>query len=153
MKYLLFILCLWVMTTQAQMTKTEEALLKANAAKNNAKGALELGKEISGMFGKNKQKTKGPDVVKETTLEKGTKTTMLLVAGLDFSKLKTLNENVKLCSGVQSTTMKYGEPSSIEINHTGTTEALMKLISDVSKDIFTEKNITSFEEGKVTVKI
>lgn len=140
---------------QAQ-TKTEKTIADANRTKNDVESAVNFGKGIGGLFKKKKkEETDQPKKADVPATEKpaGTKTTMLIVAGLDFSKLKTLNENIKACNGVQATTMKYGEPSSIEITHTGTTEALMKLVSDVSKDIFTEKNITGFEEGRVTVKL
>ncbi len=76
-----------------------------------------------------------------------------MVEGIDFTKLKALNENVKSCSGVHTTNMKFGSPSTIEIKHIGSTEAIMKLVNETSKDIYSDKNIVAFEEGKVTLKI
>lgn len=142
-------------SVQAQ-TKTEKAIADANQTKKDVETAIGFGKELGSFFKKKKkEEPEQPKKVDVPPSDKpaGSKTTMLIVAGLDFSKLKSLNENVKACMGVQSTSMKYGEPSSIAITHTGTTEALMKLVSEVSKDIFTEKNITGFEEGRVTVKL
>ena len=81
-------------------------------------------------------------------------TTIVQINGIEFSRLKSFTENIKACAGVQSASMKYGSTtSSIEVQHTGTTEALLKLMEETSKDVFTEKDIESFEEGKILLKL
>jgi hypothetical protein len=105
--------------------------------------------KFKGLFGKKKTKTETPAPAVAPEI----KSTLLTVTNIDFATLKTLNENIRACSGVETSEIKYGSPSTIKITHSGTTEALMKLVLEVSKDIFTDKNISDFEEGKVTVKI
>lgn len=148
-------LCLLsVISTNGQTTldKIDNGLYKAGRV-NDA------GTKLKGLFKKKSEKEKvaAPSVqqapAEQTTSLSGSKMTILTVTGIDYAKLKSLNENIKACTGVQTTDMKYGNPSTIRITHTGTTEDLMKLIGETSKDIFTDKNIEEFEEGKVTVKI
>lgn len=158
---ILSLLLLIGFAVQAQLSKTEKTILEVNKTKKDVEGAVTLGKELGGLFKKKKKAEPEASKVdtlgstKETAVKKqaGTSTTMLIVTGLDFTKLKALNENIKVCMGVQTTNMKYGQPSSIEISHAGTTEDVMKLITEISKDIFTDKNITGFEEGKVSIKL
>ncbi len=81
-------------------------------------------------------------------------TTIFTVSGADFSTLQTLNEDIKACSGVQSTTYKFSHDASvITINHTGTTDDIFKLIQETCKSIFTSKNVEGVEEGKINIKL
>lgn len=138
-----------VMLTLGLLAQSQPIISKiANGVSEAERVNGTLGK-FKGLLPKKKDKAK--DTV--SVAKSNTKMTVLTVEGIDFPKLKALNEAVKACSGVTSTNMKFGTPSKIEISHTGTTEAIMKLIGEAAKDIYTDKNIESFEEGSVKVKL
>lgn len=82
------------------------------------------------------------------------KVTTVTVAGVDFATLKKLNESIKACANVQDTKMKFSATAStIEVSHKESTDNLLKLMQETSKDIFTEKNVDGLEDGKISLKL
>ncbi|CAN5820184.1 hypothetical protein BH10BAC2_BH10BAC2_27170 [soil metagenome] len=145
-------------TAQTAVDKANEAIYKADQAKATFE-------KIKGLFPKKKKNAdtaKAAIVTKDTVkadttnsaVFAGSQKTEISISGIDFSTLKKLNENVQVCASVISAKMKYNSAlSTIEVIHSGTTEDLLKLMEETSKDIFTEKQIESFEEGKISLKL
>jgi len=142
----------------------QDVIDKVNTGIFKAEKAEGTFKKIKGIFGKKKKaeepenKNEPKDTAKvihsEIPAPIKTRNTLVTAAGIDFSTLKRLTENINSCSGVEVARMKFNSDSSkIEILHTGTTENLLKLICETSKDIFTEKDITFFEEGKIAIAL
>ncbi len=140
----------------------QSALDKVYNGVNTAERAQGTLNKVKGLFGKKKKQEpeSSSAAVKDTirTVKSeavsGISTTYVSVAGIDFSTLKKLTENIQACSGVETAKMKYSSSlSSVEVIHTGKTEELFKLMLETSKDIFSEKNVESFEEGKISISL
>ncbi|MEO6148991.1 MAG: hypothetical protein ABIN95_02955 [Mucilaginibacter sp.] len=87
-------------------------------------------------------------------LAPGSKITVVTVSGADFATLKKLNENIKACGIVQDSKMKFSSTAStIEVTHTSSTDELLKLMQETSKDVFTEKQLEGLEDGKIALKL
>lgn len=162
MKPLLICLVLLVsLAAQAQPSKTQAAVNDVRKTAIDVKSVVSLGSELKGLFPKKKAKAKEAEtvvppkpVVDTAKVTNDLKTTLVVIYGIDYAKLKSFNENIKACMGVESTEMKYSSTgSTIKVMHKGNTESLLKLMGETSKDIFSDKNITSFEEGNIALKL
>ena len=161
MKLLSFMLLTWIMAAQGQ-TKVDKTIYDIQKTQDGLDRAKRLGTSLKGLIPKKKDKENKETLVKTDTVVKvsvnppptSAKTTVLTITGIDYSKLKTINENVRACAGVESANMKFDvESSTIRVSHAGTTESLMKLVFLTCKDILSEKNIVSFDEGAVRLKV
>ncbi|MFD2148005.1 hypothetical protein [Mucilaginibacter antarcticus] len=82
------------------------------------------------------------------------KITTVTVTGIDYATLKKFNESIQACGSVTETKMKFNSTSStIDVTHKESTDNLLKLMSETSKDIFTDKNIEGIEDGKIALKL
>ena len=143
--------------------KVDNTIYKARKMSDQADQAKKAGAKIKSIFGGKKDKEEkankdtaaaAPKTTDAPATTAGAGTTLISITGIDYPKLKTLNENIRNCKGVQSSKIVFDVATSqIEVAHSGTTEDLMKLVSATSKDIFTDKNITSSREGKITLKL
>jgi hypothetical protein len=168
-----FVLFFCVVAANAQ-SKVDNTIIKANNALNqvdNAGNTIDragnaigkAGKTFKSLFGdkKNKSKDKEATEVKDAKeVKKSADTassafnTTIRISGITFMKLKALQKNALDCECVTSSDMAFNaEASSLKIAHSGKTEDLLKLLLDKSKDIFTENQIQSFEEGKIEIKL
>lgn len=136
---------------------------------NTAKKAQKIGKILKGFIGKKKNnpdkfltdsaKVVQPPVQPQPSLNNastvpGTMSTIVSIKGIEYTKLRNLEENIKACAGVQATAKKFNSASStIEVMHTGSTDALLTLMLQTSEDIFTAANIETSEEGKIMLKL
>lgn len=100
-------------------------------------------------------KTTQQEISKEPKKEDALyKTTLVSVKGIDYDKLKTFEESIKACAGVQTTTKKFNTTvSTIEVQHTGSTDELFTLMKKTAKDICVKNNIEAVEEGKIMLKL
>ncbi|RCH55567.1 hypothetical protein DJ568_06655 [Mucilaginibacter hurinus] len=137
-------------------------------AVGTANAAVETVGKLKGLFGKKKAKEAEAAaaaaaaaaqaalaaVPAAPALAPGQKITVVTVAGADFATLKKLNENIKACGIVADTKMKFSsEASTIDVTHTASTDELLKLMQETSKDVFTEKNLAGLEDGKISLKL
>ena len=133
-------------TTQAQsvLDKIDNASNKADRANNSANRAKSTGDKILGLFGK--KKDDGTAAVTKTTIK---------ITGVTFASLKSINDKVQSCKGVTGTKMKFSSAgsSSITVQHSGTTDNLLKVLQKTSPDTFGEKNIEGLDDGEISVKI
>ena len=145
--------------TQSLFDKLSNGVLKGQQAKSNLD-------KVKGWLPKKKASAtdtaQSSNISAKSTSSKpvgdssqvGLKTTVVIITGTDFPKLKRLTENIQACEGVKEAKMKYSSISStIEVSHSGTTDKLLKLMEETSKDIFTEKNIDGFEDGRIQLKL
>lgn len=138
--------------------KIENTINKATQYAGTADKAGKAIGKVKGLFGK-KDSDKKPvkDSVtapKISDVGAGAGQTIITIAGIDYTKLKALNDNIRNCKGVQASKMAYDAAGSqIDITHTGSTETLMRTIAEISRDIFSDKNIASMKEGSVALKL
>ncbi|MFD0750648.1 hypothetical protein ACFQZS_10870 [Mucilaginibacter calamicampi] len=89
-----------------------------------------------------------------TALPAGIKVTTVTVTGIDYATLKKFNEAIQACGTVTETKMKFNSTAStIEVMHKESTDNLLKLMGETSKDIFSDKNIEGIEDGKIALKL
>lgn len=150
---LLFIL-VGASTVKAQgiLDKANSLLTKADNASNTANRAGGTGDKVLGLF-KKKKKVDAAAPVPANALS-GYKT-VITIKGITMENLRKLNTNVKACTGVDSTKMKFsGTGSVILVAHAkGSTEDLLTALEKTSKTIFTDKNIEGMEDGKIDIAI
>jgi hypothetical protein len=80
--------------------------------------------------------------------------TNIKISGVTFATLSSINENIKKNKCVSGTKMKFNSAgSSITVQHTGSTDDLLKILQKSSPDVFGEKNMESLEDGEIAVKI
>lgn len=159
-------------------SKVDNAASTANGAAATVDNAVNTATQVSGavgkirgLFGKKKNKEAeaaaaaaatqvvqavnqaAPALANAAAANAG-KVTVVSVAGADFATLKKLNEGIKACANVQDTKMKFsGNASTIEVTHGQSTDELLKLMQETSKDVFTEKNLEGLEDGKIALKL
>ena len=93
-------------------------------------------------------------VASTPALPPGAKVTTVSITGIDYATLKKFNESIQACGTVTETKMKFNSTAStIEVTHKESTDNLLKLMGETSKDIFSEKNIEGIEEGKIALKL
>lgn len=157
-------------------TKANAAAGGVNGAASSVSGALGTAGQaaqavgaLKGLFGKKKAKEAeaaaaaaaqaaatqvAAAINAAPALAPGMKLTTVTVAGIDYATLKKFNEAIQACSNVTETKMKFNSTAStIEVTHKESTDALLKLMSETSKDIFTDKNIEGIEDGKINLKL
>jgi len=131
-------------TTRAQgvLDKIDKATDRAGRAGRTADRTKGTGDKILSLFGKKKDGANSE-----------TKTTVKL-SGVDFAKLKSINEKLQSAKGIQSTKMKYGASgSSITLYHAGSTSDILKTLQKASPEVFDEKNIDGIDDSEISVKL
>lgn len=129
---------------QGILDKIENTNDKINRAGNTADRTKTTGDKIMGLFGKKKKD------VNETAENK----TLIKVAGATLSTLKSINEKVAKSKGVSATKMKFSAAgSSITVQHSGSTDDLLKALQKSPAGFFEEKNIEGLDEGEISLKI
>ncbi|MEN0053122.1 MAG: hypothetical protein AAGC65_05605 [Mucilaginibacter sp.] len=124
--------------------KVDKAGNTVDKAGNTADKTKSTGDKILGFFGKKKKDSS------QTTETK----TIIKISGVTFSALSGINEDVKKDKNVTGTKMKFNSAgSSILVEHTGTTDDLLKVLQKASPNVFGEKNIESLEDGEIAVKV
>lgn len=137
----LLLFCARFASAQAILDKMDRATDKADRAGHTADRTKSTGEKILGFFGKKKDGT-------------ATEKTTLKIAGVDFSKLKAINEKLQSAKGVQSTRMKFkASGSSIILEHAGSTSEILKALQKAAPDVFAEKNIDGMDDGEISVKL
>lgn len=153
-------------TVNAQPTKVDKTLGKIDEKTRQFEQVQNAGAKLKGLFGGKKDKEskvakdsagtagKASEATVSVPVSGSGGKTVISITGIDYPKLKVLNENIRNCKGVQSSKMAFDVATSqIEVAHSGSTEDLIKIVGEISKDIFTEKNITGLSEGKVSLKL
>jgi hypothetical protein len=153
-------------------TKASEVANGTTGAANSVGSALGTAEQaagavnqLKGLFGGKKKKeaeaaaaavaaAAANAVAAVPALPAGMKITTVTVTGIDYATLKKFNESIQACGVVSETKMKFNSTAStIDVTHKETTDALLKLMSETGKDIFTDKNIEGIEEGKINLKL
>lgn len=160
-----FVLFFCVVSAISQ-SKVDNTINSANAVLSQADKAGDLLKRAKGWLPKKKEKKEDSkedkkedsksvkDVKKATDSTATAFNTTIKITGITFMKLKALQKNALDCECVTGSDMAFNaETSSLKVAHKGKTEDLLKLLLDKSKDIFTENQIQSFEEGKIEIKL
>lgn len=151
---------------------TAGAVGSVDNAVGTANAAVETMGKLKGLFGKKKAKEAeaaaaaaaalaatnqaavNAALTATPALPAGVKITTVTVTGADFATLKKLDESIEACATVQDSKMKFNSTAStIEVTHKESTDDLLKLMQQTSKDIFTEKNVESLEDGKISLKL
>lgn len=141
--FVLLITGFFSVKAQGVLDKVNSTLNKVDNASSTADKAGSTGSRVLGFF-KKKKKT-------EAEISSDYQTA-ISIKGISMEKLKKLNENVKLCKGVSQTKMKYSNNgSTILVAHSNRTEELFAALEKSSKSIFTDKNVESMEDGKVSI--
>ena len=142
----MFATILFTVNANAQLDKVNKTIDDINQTKKTVD-------KLKDLFPK-KAKHDTSKTVAADTRKVVSNITVVTITGIEYAKLKTLNENIKACSGVQSTVLKYSsEMSTIEVTHLNNTATLLKLMGETSTDIFTEKDIDAVDEGKIGLKL
>lgn len=129
---------------QAVLDKIDNASSKVDRVGSTADKTKSTGDKILGFFGKKKK----------DNAESAEAKTNIKISGCTFAQLSSVNENIKKNKCVTGTKMKFNSTvSSIAVQHTGTTDDLLKILQKASPDLFGEKNIESLEDGEIAVKI
>lgn len=124
--------------------KVDRAGNSVDRAGNSANRTKSTGDKIMGIFGKKN---------KDAAESSGTKTTIKITGGT-FAALKNLNTKIQGSKEVSSTKMKFSNSgSSIVVQHSGSTDDLLKTLQKASPEIFSEKNIEGLDDGKIEVKV
>eukprot|EP01133_Synstelium_polycarpum_P011813 gene11813-13774_t len=145
MCFAIFIFGSTVSKAQNVFDKINATLNKVDKAANTADQAKGTGDKLFGFL--SKKKKPGDPAAGNNTL--------ITINGIDFSTLKTLNEHIQKCKGVESTKIKYAASgSTLQVQHAGSSEDLLKLIqkSD-AKELFADKNLEGLEEGKIALNL
>lgn len=140
-----FVILLFGVTSanaQGLLDKIDNALNKAERAGNSAEKAGKTGGKLGSLFGK-----------KKTTTEAENNTTVN-ISGVDFATLKGINEKLQTDKAVAGTKMKFSSTgSTLTLQHSGTTEDLLKVLQKASPNIFAEKNIEAMDDGVIAIKV
>ncbi|GGI28525.1 hypothetical protein [Pedobacter mendelii] len=129
---------------QGILDKIDRSLNKADRATNTADRTNNTAGKIGSLFGKKKTASASTSDAK----------TIIKLSGVTFASLKTINDNVQGSKGVESTKMKFSSTgSTITVQHSGTTENLLKSLQKTAPSTFTEKNIEGLDDGEISVKI
>lgn len=127
-----------VLNSQAQ-----QILDKIDRAGKTAERTKDVGDKLLSLFGKKKE---------EKTAKENT--TAITIQGITLKALNDINQKLAGNKAVTSTKIKFNSASSsIAVEHIGSTEELLVLLQKTVPDVFSEKNIESLEEGKLTLKI
>ncbi|REC47246.1 hypothetical protein [Chryseobacterium pennipullorum] len=138
-----------ISTAKAQsfLDKIDRAVDKVDRASNTADRASNTGRKLSSLFGKkNKKNTSKTNEIETMTI--------IRISNIDLTSLKKIDGIISGTSGVTDTDMKYNANESIiTVMHTGSSEMLLENIQPKAKSIFTDKNVESFDEGSIEIKI
>lgn len=126
-----------------KIDKVSEKVDKAGAT---ADKAGKTGSLISNFFGKKKDNTSAV-VAAETQ-------TIVNISGADFATLKSIAEKAENTKGVISVKTKFSTGgSSISLQHSGTSDDLLKALQKTNPIVFAEKNISGMEDGQISIII
>lgn len=134
-----------VLNSQAQqiLDKIDRAAGKVDKAGKTAERTKNTGDKLLSLFGKKKEEK----VAKENN-------TNINIQGITLKTLNDINQKLAGSKTVIGTKIKFNSASSaIAVQHVGSTEELLILLQKIVPDVFSEKNIESLEEGKLTLKI
>ncbi|WP_261512907.1 hypothetical protein [Chryseobacterium paludis] len=147
MSFALLVLSISTAKAQSFLDKIDRAVSKLDDASNTADKASKTGGKLSSLFGKkNKQNT--------AKVAEDNKITIVKISNIDLANLKKLNEIISTCKGVSDTSMKYNSSlSTITVTHSGSSEKLLESVQPNAKNIFTDKNIESFDDGIIEIKM
>lgn len=120
----------------------DRILDKVDKASSTADRAGKTGGKLGSLLGK-----------KKTSVEAENNTTVSII-GVDFATLKGINEKLQTAKEVSSTKMKFNATgSTITLQHSGTTEGLLKILQKASPTVFAEKNIEGMDDGEIAIKV
>lgn len=129
--------------------KVDNAAYKAEKAANTADRTVKTGGKIKGMLSKNGEAKNS--YADEKVVENHTQ---IIILNGDLITAKKMNSVIESSKNVSSSQMKFDAgKSTFKVSHTGSTEKLLNNIQQKSKDIFTDKNIQVFEDGKIIIKL
>lgn len=168
-KLLLFFLGLLTINNLSAQTTTDKintgaykvyngasSVNNANNAVNNAAGTVANTKEtvknvkkvLTGVFGGKKDKATQPETKKDTVTAKvlppaTVNNISFSITGIDYSKLKQVEDSVKTLLGVKNTAKKFNavEASTIEVQYAGQPDELWDALPENLKSMFNLKNI------------
>ncbi|GAB3559912.1 hypothetical protein [Spirosoma fluminis] len=128
-------------STAATINSAAYSAANVNSAVNNTgqavKGTVSTMKEIGSFF---KKKEKVAEPVKEVTAN----TVLLTIAGIDYTKLKVIEDAIKPIEGVKSTTKKFSASgSTIEVAYAGKDDQLWDAIPETIKATLTLTDLGS----------
>lgn len=147
MSFALITLSISTAKAQSFLDKIDNAINKVDKASNTADRASNTGGKVGSLFGKKNKK----NTAKAT--EDNNKT-VIKISGIDLTSLKKLDGIISGINGVTDTGMKYNAAvSTLTVVHTGSSEKLLEAIQPKAKSIFTDKNIESFDEGSIEIKM
>lgn len=129
---------------QGILDKIDRTINKADRAGNTADRAGKTGGKLSKLFGKKKGAEDAGAEIKTT----------VNISGVDFAALKLINEKIEGTKGVASSKMKFSTSgSTIILQHSGTTDDLLKALQKTNPGVFGEKNIEGLEDGQISIKV
>lgn len=132
---------------QSFLDKIDNAVSKVDNASNTADRASKTGGKISSLFGKKNKQNK-------VTAKADENQTIIKISNIDLTNLKKLNAIIEGSEGVTSSSMKYNASlSTVTVKHSGNSEKLLESIQPKAKNIFTDKNVESFDEGTIEIRI
>ncbi|WP_293306703.1 hypothetical protein [Pedobacter sp. UBA5917] len=130
---------------QGLLDKIDRSLNKADRASNSAERAGKTGERINGLFGKKK----------DANAEKGESSTKVILNGITLVSLKRINEKIQSQKSIAMVKMKYHADggSTLTINHSGSTEELLKNLQKSEPAVFADENIVGLDDGEITVRL
>ncbi|WP_343607795.1 hypothetical protein [Chryseobacterium oranimense] len=147
MSFAFITLSISTVKAQSIFDKIDNAINKVDRASNTADRASNTGSKVGSIFGKKNKK----NTAKAT--EDNNKT-VIKISGIDLTNLKKLDAVISAVNGVTDTNMKYNASgSTITVMHSGSSEKLLESIQPKAKSIFTDKNVESFDEGSIEIKM
>ncbi|MGG5210166.1 hypothetical protein ACQWU4_14680 [Chryseobacterium sp. MIQD13] len=132
---------------QSFLDKIDRTIDKVDRASNTADRASGTGSKLGSLFGKKNKKN-------TAKASEDSNKTIIKISGIDLTNLKKLDGIISGVGGVTDTSMKYNAAvSTITVMHTGSSEKLLETVQPKAKSIFTDKNIESFDEGSIEIKM
>jgi hypothetical protein len=129
---------------QGILDKIDRSLDKADKASRQADRAGKTGNKIGSLLGKKKGATDASAEMK----------TVVMINDIDFTTLKAITEKVENTKGVASAKMKFSKSgSTIILQHSGTTDDLLKALQKTNPTVFAERNIEGMEDGQISVTV
>ena len=102
-------------------------------------------KDIGSLF---KKKEKSVEIGKEAVV--ATNVIIITITGIDYTRLKLTEDNIKPIEGVKSTIKKFSTSGSIiEVTYTGKDDQLWDALPETIKELF---NLTDLGNGKIILE-
>jgi hypothetical protein len=131
----------------------------ANSTIDNTTGAVNNAASTVNKVGsifKKKAKPKDSSAVAKVPVAAASQNTNTLVGitNISWDKLAQLENEIKTCAGVSATEKKFDQNgSAIKVTFKGTTDALVSLMLQSCKDVFSSSNIVSEGPGFINLKL